>query len=158
MKKELSFAMFGALLGGCTSSVPEVRFVERSAPEPEFIHDRYAEQVCAGLPRADEQICRLDRRLMEARRVGDTAAVDCLTQKGREMRASWRRAVSLEEIMDRPAGDEERERIRAAERSLERTFATLDDCVPSAFGKGSSVTSNVVTIGDEVTSIDRTKY
>ena len=94
-------------------------------------HDRSAEATCLALSRADELICRADKRLMQARRNGDAVSVQCYTDKGRQMRASWRSSLVNQERL-KSTGEQntslERERIDAAGQSLERVFGTLEDC------------------------------
>jgi hypothetical protein len=127
------------LLLGCAGTVhQEAREAGSSSrsdtaiPEALLKHDRSAEATCLALSRADELLCRADKRLMQARRNGDEASVRCYTDKGRQMRASWRSSLvnqeRLKSVVDDQNGSLERERIDAAGQSLERVFGTLEDC------------------------------
>jgi hypothetical protein len=97
-----------------------------AAPEPApaplvFDRDRFAEQACAGLPRADEILCRADKRLIEARAAGDSVAVACHLAVGRELRAAARTVHE-----GRDARDEDRE--RAGMQAMERRVAAIAKC------------------------------
>ena len=121
---------------GCSGSMHEPAASaasDNAIPEALLRHDRSAEATCLALSRPDELLCRADKRLMEARKLGDSVSVQCYTDKGRQMRASWRSAlVNRERLQSVAIGDQsvslERERIDAAGQSLERVFGTLEDC------------------------------
>ncbi len=67
---------------------------------------------------AESYLCRADRRLMAARTQGDAQAVECLSARGRELRATYRTLTDTQDEQIR----------RAAEASLAHKLDMLGDC------------------------------
>lgn len=85
---------------------------------------------CFGLSRADELLCRADRRVIQARAAGNEKLVACYRRKGSELRTAYRIA---EESRERIRANGEaamlaKERLSAAEQALERDYASLEGC------------------------------
>lgn len=139
-----------AMAAGCMSAAERPASAPDSASDErlDLVPDRSVEVTCLGRPKPEEQLCRADRRLMEARRSGDEVAVRCYEQRGRELRASHR---VLEEARAGDAGSDER--ARASIRAMDQTFTLLEDCERgSSRFSGSREGTLVRPIGREVAS------
>lgn len=140
-----------AMAAGCMSAAERPPSANANASDErlDLVHDRSAEVTCLGRPKPEEQICRADRRLMEARRAGDSVAVRCYEQRGRELRASHR-------VLEAARADGtslEKERELASIRAMDQTFALLEDCERgSTRWAGSQDETSVRPIGRDVAS------
>jgi hypothetical protein len=157
MKRWTSAVLFAACAAGCAPSRPPAgltesglsegrdiepkRSVERVSASAREVGARAAIPVswvlveqtdgpgCFGLARPEELLCRADRRVIQARAAGDAKLVSCYRRRSSELRMAYRLAEASREHLRTGEGDElDRERLGAAEKALERGYASLERC------------------------------
>ncbi len=106
--------------------------LERTPSDIAFLQER-SEQRCAMYEQADNLMCRADARASHARRIGDSESIRCYGERGLEMRASWRRLEESRKVLRAsepisPQAQLEQARASVAEQSIQRIFASLDQC------------------------------
>lgn len=116
--------------GGRGASTAARPVAETAIPASWVLAEHADGPGCFGLSRADELLCLADRRVIQARSMGNDELVACFRRRGTELRTAYRLAEATREHL-RTTGESasiDRARLAAAERVLERDYASLESC------------------------------